>query len=108
MCKDASTPDDREVKVANLLKNKDLSISVAESCTGGLVSHKITNVPGSSEYFNRAVVAYSNQAKRELLAVKAESLQSHGAVSEVVASEMAKGIRVSSGTDIGLSTTGIA
>ena len=108
MAKDTSKLDNPEVKVANLLKNNGVSISVAESCTGGLVSHKITNVPGSSEYFNRSVVAYSNRAKKELLDVKADSLQSHGAVSEVVASEMAEGIRVLSGTDLGLSTTGIA
>lgn len=108
MVKDTSTPDNPEAKVANLLKNNGVSISVAESCTGGLVSHKITNVPGSSEYFNRSVVAYSNRAKMELLDVKADSLQSHGAVSEVVACEMAEGIRVLSGTDLGLSTTGIA
>lgn len=108
MCRDTSTKDRPEAKIANPLEDNNLSISVAESCTGGLVSHKITNVPGSSDYFNRAVVAYSNRAKRELLDVKVDSLQSHGAVSEVVASEMAEGIRVLSGTDLGLSTTGIA
>lgn len=108
MCDTPMNRDWVEVRVAKLLKDNRLSLSVAESCTGGLVSHKITNVPGASEYFERAVVAYSNDAKRELLEVKDDSLSSHGAVSEVVAAEMADGIRDLSGTDLGLSTTGIA
>ena len=108
MSESTSVRNQVDVQVGDLLRDGNLTLAVAESCTGGLISHKITNVPGSSEYFNRAVVAYSNRAKRELLDVKDDSLQSHGAVSEVVASEMAEGIRVLSETDLGLSTTGIA
>ncbi len=91
-----------------LLKRKDLTIAVAESCTGGLVTSKLTDVPGSSDYMMDSIVAYSNEAKRRLLGVKRQSIKNHGAVSEQVAKEMALGIRKRSKTDIGLSTTGIA
>ncbi len=97
-----------EEAVAEILTAKGLSIAVAESCTGGLISHKLTNVPGSSTFFNRGVVAYSNEAKIEILDVQPETIQQHGAVSPETALEMAKGVRRISGTDIGLSTTGIA
>ncbi len=95
-------------KVRRLLRNRTLSISVAESCTGGLVSHLITNVSGSSDYFDRGLVTYSNRAKMELLGVRSRSLSQFGAVSQVVAEEMADGVRRNSGTAVGLSTTGIA
>jgi PncC family amidohydrolase len=95
-------------RVSSILKEKRLSIATAESCTGGLIAHTLTNISGSSEYFDRGVVSYSNRAKVELLGVSKESLDRYGAVSEEVAKEMAEAIRVRSGVDIGLSTTGIA
>lgn len=97
-----------EETVGNLLKGKNLSISVAESCTGGYISHRITNVSGSSIYFDRGLVTYSNESKIELLHVDPGLIQKFGAVSEEVAHAMAEGIRAVSGTDIGVSVTGIA
>ena len=81
---------------------------MAESCTGGLISSKITDVPGSSDYFLDSVIAYSNESKINLLGVKKNTLIKHGAVSRQTALEMAEGIRKRSGSDIGISTTGIA
>ncbi len=83
-------------------------LAVAESSTGGLVSSMLTDVPGSSSYFDRAVVSYSNTAKVESLGVRPQTLIAHGAVSEPTAREMALGVCDRSGTDWGLSTTGIA
>jgi nicotinamide-nucleotide amidase len=100
--------DSLEGIVGGLLIRKGLSLSVAESCTGGLLSHKLTQVPGSSAYFNRAVVAYSNQAKLDLLGVPASLLEQCGAVSREAAAAMAEGVRKNSDTDLGLSVTGIA
>jgi len=100
--------DSLEGVVGALLIRKGLSLSVAESCTGGMLSHKLTQVPGSSAYFNRAVVAYSNQAKVDLLGVPASMLEQSGAVSRETAAAMAEGVRKNSGTDLGLSVTGIA
>ncbi|HUN65578.1 MAG TPA: competence/damage-inducible protein A [Bacteroidota bacterium] len=97
-----------EAAVGRLLAERGLTIAVAESCTGGLIGHKITRIPGSSAYFDRAVVAYSNRSKTEMLGVPAPLIASHGAVSAEAATAMAAGIRERSGTDIGLSTTGIA
>lgn len=94
--------------VAELLSKFNKTISVAESCTGGLMAHKLTNIPGISQYFERGIVSYSNCSKQELLKVKADTLKNYGAVSEQTAKEMARGIRISSGTDIGVSITGIA
>jgi nicotinamide-nucleotide amidase len=85
-----------------------MTIAVAESCTGGLLANKLTNIPGSSGYFERGVVAYSNQSKMELLGVPAETLEKFGAVSAETAVAMAEGIRKISGADFGVSTTGIA
>jgi len=85
-----------------------LTIAVAESCTGGLVTDRITDVPGSSHYLLVGVIAYSNEHKMRLLNVSRASLIAHGAVSEEVAREMAEGIKQVSGADIGVSTTGIA
>ena len=96
------------VQLGKLLKEKHLTISVAESCTGGLVMDKITDVSGSSEYFIGGVVAYSNEQKMKMLGVKEETLERVGAVSREVAQEMARGIKNLTGTDIGVSTTGIA
>lgn len=100
--------EELEAVVGRLLREKNWTISVAESLTGGLVQHKITNVAGSSEYFLGGVVAYSNESKINLLGVERELLRNYGAVSEPVAREMALGIRSKFGADIGVSTTGIA
>jgi competence/damage-inducible protein CinA-like protein len=100
--------DTLEGMIGALLTEKKLTISVAESLTGGLLADRITNVPGSSAYFERGVVTYSNRSKTELLGVPEEVLKEHGAVSKEVAVLMAEGVRRASGTDIGVSTTGIA
>ena len=84
------------------------SIAVAESCTGGLVAAAITEVPGASDVLDRAFITYSNEAKMELLGVKAGTLEAHGAVSEEVAREMADGALANSPADIAVSVTGIA
>ncbi len=91
-----------------LLRERKLTLAVAESCTGGRIGDWITNVPGSSEYFLLGVATYSNQAKQEMLGVRAETLAAHGAVSTQTAEEMAEGARRRAGADLGLSTTGIA
>lgn len=95
-------------RVADLLKEKKLKIATAESCTGGMLGNLLTNISGSSEYFDRGVISYSNKAKVELLGVSEETLEKYGAVSEQTAIEMAEGIRRRSKVDIGISTTGIA
>jgi len=95
-------------KVSNILKEKKLKIATAESCTGGLIAHTFTNISGSSDYFERGFVTYSNDAKMELLGVSSNDLKGHGAVSKIVAKAMAKGALKNSKADIGLSTTGIA
>jgi nicotinamide-nucleotide amidase len=100
--------DSLEAVVGNMLKQKKATLAVAESCTGGLISSRVTNVPGSSEYFERGVVVYSNRAKMELLGIKPELIESSGAVSAEVAEAMAKGVKKKSSTDYGLSVTGIA
>ena len=99
---------DMEEVVGALLKQRRLKLSVAESCTGGLIGARITNIPGSSEYFERGVVTYSNAAKTELLGVPAALMDRRGAVSREVAEAMAQGIRQAARTDLGLSVTGIA
>lgn len=93
--------------VGRLLKERGLRLAVAESCTGGNISNRITNASGSSEYFDRGVISYSNASKVEILNVSEESIEKFGAVSEEVAKELADGIRSISGTDIGLAITGI-
>ncbi|MCD6083500.1 competence/damage-inducible protein A [Candidatus Aerophobetes bacterium] len=97
-----------EGKVAFLLKEKNLTVSVAESCSGGVLSHRLTNVPGSSNYFQAGVVSYSNQAKSQLLGVSSSLIEEKGAVSSEVAKEMARGIRKLMNTDLGVGITGIA
>ncbi len=99
--------EDLEEVVARLLKERGLTIAVAESCTGGNVSNLLTNISGSSSYFERGIVSYSNAAKVELLRVNEDTLTEHGAVSLEVARQMAEGVRAISGSDIGLSLTGI-
>jgi nicotinamide-nucleotide amidase len=90
------------------LKKQGVTIATAESCTGGLIAHILTNVSGSSDYFDRGIVSYSNKSKMELLDVSDELIKRFGAVSEEVAKAMAEGIRKKSNVDIGLATTGIA
>jgi nicotinamide-nucleotide amidase len=97
-----------ETVLGKLLKERGLTLSIAESCTGGLIGHRITEVPGSSDYFMRGLVVYSNDAKEELLGVPQEILARYGAVSKETATLMAREVRTRSKTAIGLSTTGIA
>lgn len=101
-------PEELEEVVGKLLRERRLTLAAAESCTGGLVQDKITDVAGSSDYFLGGMVAYSNESKMRHLGVRAESLQRYGAVSEAAAKEMAEGVRRAFGADIGISTTGIA
>jgi nicotinamide-nucleotide amidase len=104
----ATDEDTMEEVVGNLLRKAKATIAVAESCTGGLIGHRLTNIPGSSDYVERVVVVYSNQAKIDLLKVPEEVICTHGAVSAPTAKLMAEGIRNLAGTTLGLSTTGIA
>ena len=97
-----------EEKLGYLLRRWGATISVAESCTGGLIAHRITNVSGSSDYFESGVVSYTNQAKAELLGVPLSLIDQYGPVSEKVARTMAEGIRGKRKTTIGLATTGVA
>lgn len=99
--------DSLEAIISKLLIDRNLKLAVAESCTGGLISHRITNVSGSSKFLERGIVAYSNAAKVELLKVNEDSIAKHGAVSIEVARQMAEGIKSVSGSDIGLAITGI-
>ncbi len=100
--------DPLEVVLGRTLTAKKLTLGVAESCTGGFLSHLITSVPGSSRYFMGTVVAYDNRVKSEFLNVQPETLNNFGAVSEQVVLEMAQGVRQKLGCDIGVATTGIA
>ena len=97
-----------EGKIGELFKEKGKTLAVAESCTGGLVGHRLTQEPGSSNYFLEGVVAYSNETKKSRLQVSSTLIQKYGAVSAEVALAMAEGIRKTSGADIGLSVTGVA
>jgi PncC family amidohydrolase len=101
-------PDALESVIGRLLKQRGLTLAVAESCTGGLVSHRITDVPGSSAYYLGSVTAYANTIKERVLRVRRGTLRRHGAVSEQTALEMARGVRQMLGADIGLAVTGIA
>lgn len=94
--------------VGKLLKEQAKTLAVAESCSGGLIAHQITEIAGSSEYFTGGVVAYSNTLKEELLGVKNGLLAQHGAVSALTARAMAEGVRARSGADIAVAVTGIA
>jgi nicotinamide-nucleotide amidase len=104
----AEGDDTMEEVVGRQLSKHGLMLSVAESCTGGLIGHRLTQVPGSSAYFDRGVISYTNQAKHDVLGVPLSLLRQYGAVSPQVAAAMAKGVRLKSGADIGLSVTGIA
>jgi len=97
-----------ESLVASSLKKRGLKLGVAESCTGGLFSHRLTNISGSSNYYNCGIVSYSNQAKSELLNVPPSLIQEKGAVSPEVAEKMAEGAKKAAKADIGVGITGIA
>jgi nicotinamide-nucleotide amidase len=108
--RDAYSVDGRalEAVVGDLLVGRKLRIGVAESCTGGLITSRLTDVPGSSRYVDRSVITYSNEAKVELLGVPDSLIAAHGAVSEPVAESMADGIRAVAGVEVGVAVTGIA
>lgn len=97
-----------EAQVGELLRRHALRLALGESCTGGLLGHRLTNVPGSSDYFLGSVVAYSNSVKERVLGVRPETLRDQGAVSRETALEMARGARSLLGADLGLAVTGIA
>jgi nicotinamide-nucleotide amidase len=97
-----------EEKIVTLLKNKKLKIAVAESCTGGLISKRITDIPGASDILDMGIVSYANSIKARFLGVSEEILNTVGAVSEQTAAAMAKGVCEAANADIGVSTTGIA
>lgn len=100
--------DSLEQLIVNLLSERKLTIATAESCSGGLLAKRITDIPGSSSVFEMGAVTYANRIKTLLLDVPEEMLENHGAVSEEVAAAMAQGIRKKSGSDIGIGITGIA
>jgi nicotinamide-nucleotide amidase len=100
--------DSLESVVGDLLRRNGHTIAVAESCSGGWLAKRLTDVSGSSDYFLQGVVSYSNEAKKQLLGVAEETLISHGAVSRTVALEMARGIKERSGADVGVGITGVA
>lgn len=104
----SSQGEELEAVVGQLLRRLKMTIAVAESCTGGLIGHRLTSIPGSSDYFLEGFIVYSNQAKIKTLGVSAELIQQYGAVSYEVAQAMAENIRLKCGVSIGLSTTGIA
>ena len=97
-----------EEKVVKLLRERNLVLSCAESCTGGLIAKRITDVSGSSAVFNCGIVSYSNEIKEKVLNVKCETLKEFGAVSEQTVREMVKGVLTISGADIAVSVSGIA
>ena len=97
-----------EVLVGQMMLDKGLNLATAESCTGGLIADRITNVSGSSEYFRGGIVAYAYEAKVALLHVSWDTLRTYGAVSKETVIEMARGARVAFGADIAVSVSGIA
>lgn len=99
---------DLEDSLKQIAVERGVTLSVAESCTGGLVAHRITNVPGSSSYFEGGVVAYSDRMKIAILGVRKDSIKNYGSVSPQVAEEMACGVARVTGSDFALSVTGIA
>ena len=97
-----------EQEVGNLLRQKGLTLGIVESATGGLISHRITNVAGSSDYYKGSVTAYSNEVKIKIVGVKEDTINKYGAVSPEVAEEMAQGGRKMLASDVCLADTGIA
>lgn len=97
-----------EILIGELLRRRGWRLAVAESCTGGLVGHRITNIPGSSTYYMGSVTAYAYEAKVRLLGVRWETLERYGAVSQETVLEMARGVRHALAADVGLAVSGIA
>ena len=97
-----------EQEVARLLLSLKVTIAIAESCTGGLICHRLTNISGSSEYLEAGVVTYSNRSKMQLLGVPEQIIRDHGAVSEACVQAMAIGVKRMADTDLGLAVSGIA
>ena len=95
-------------KIVKLFSQKNIQIAVAESCTGGYVSNMITNISGASAIFERGIICYSNKAKIELLDINPDSLEEHGAVSDVIVKQLANNIRIKSKVNIGIGISGIA
>ncbi|MEP0547997.1 MAG: competence/damage-inducible protein A [Rhodothermales bacterium] len=100
--------DTLEAAIGRMLRERGLTLATAESCTGGLLSHRLTNIPGSSDYYCGGAVVYGNTQKIELLKVDTEMMATYGAVSDPVARQMAEGVRIRLNADLGISTTGIA
>jgi nicotinamide-nucleotide amidase len=105
LCNDA---EKIEAVIVRLLTKRKQTLALAESCTGGAIANRVTNVPGASKNFLGGIVAYSNDVKQKFLGVRAETLKQHDAVSEAVAREMAKGARKKFGADFAIAVTGIA
>jgi nicotinamide-nucleotide amidase len=103
-----SRPRRLDLRVADALRHSGLTIAVAESCTGGLIGHRLTEVSGSSDYFLLGVVSYSNAAKMSVLGVPREVIEGHGAVSEQCVRAMAEGVRRISGAGVALAVSGVA
>lgn len=97
-----------EEKIGELLRRRGLRLAVAESCTGGLIGHRITNIPGASTYYMGSITAYAYEAKVRLLGVHWETLETYGAVSKETVLEMASGVRNALAADIGVAVSGIA
>ncbi len=97
-----------EIHIGTLLRQKGFKLATAESCTGGLIGHRLTNVPGSSEYYQGGVVSYAYEAKVALLGVRWDTLQAHGAVSRETVLEMARGVRAALNADVAVAVSGIA
>ena len=97
-----------EKVIGTLLRKRKWTLSVSESCTGGLICDRITNVPGSSDYFEGGMVTYSNESKARHLGIPLDYIKRYGAVSPQVARKMAQGVQKAFGTNFGLSTTGVA
>jgi len=97
-----------EITIGDMLRQRKLTLATAESCTGGLIADRVTNVPGASEYFLGGIVAYSYEAKVSLLGVSWDTLHAYGAVSEEIVIEMARGARMALAADIAVSVSGIA
>ena len=100
--------NERIRKIITIYTQNNIKLAIAESCTGGYVSHMITNISGASHVFERGIVCYSNQAKIDLLNVKPNSLEMHGAVSENIVNQLANNIRILADVDIGIGISGIA
>ncbi len=95
-------------EISDKLVQREFRMSVAESCTGGLISHEITNLPGSSLFFEAGIVSYSEESKKSVLGVGSSLIKRHGTVSEEAAIAMAEGVRKLTGTEVSLSITGVA